>query len=130
MSTILIEFKVHVWGGISRHGATKICIFTGKLEQFGFQTILKDYLIPFGNEAFQGEYRLVQDNDPKHTSKSTKKFLRNRNINHCETPPESPVSKNVIEYFQVSNIYKLSFTFILGFKPNRNGLGLHEMVCS
>ena len=55
-----------------------------------------NYLIPFGNEAFQGEYRLVQDNDPKHTSKSTKKFLRNRNINHWETPSENPVTVFIV----------------------------------
>ena len=30
------------------------------------------------------------DNDPKHTSHSTKRFMILNNINHFETPPQSP----------------------------------------
>ena len=30
------------------------------------------------------------DNDPKHTSKSTSRFMLLNNINHFPTPPESP----------------------------------------
>lgn len=30
------------------------------------------------------------DNDPKHTSHSTRRFIILNNINHFETPPQSP----------------------------------------
>ena len=30
------------------------------------------------------------DNDPKHTSGSTKDFLFSNGINHVETPPQTP----------------------------------------
>ena len=30
------------------------------------------------------------DNDPKHTSHSTREFIMLNNINHCKTPPQSP----------------------------------------
>lgn len=35
-------------------------------------------------------HKFVQNNDPKHTSRVTRRFLEANNINWCETPPESP----------------------------------------
>jgi transposase len=32
----------------------------------------------------------MQDNDPKHVSRSTKQCMEDHNINHWVTPPESP----------------------------------------
>ena len=32
----------------------------------------------------------MQDNDPKHTSKSAKEFFTNNRVNWWKTPPESP----------------------------------------
>ncbi len=81
-----------MWGGISRNGATDVCIFNGTMNSLGYQQILDRYLIPFTDEAFPNGFRLVMDNDPKHTSKSTKQYIKNRNINHWQTPPQSPVS--------------------------------------
>jgi hypothetical protein len=60
------------------------------LESFGYLKILNDFFLPF-TENFPCGYRLVQDNDPKHTSYSTKNFMRIRGINLLETPVESPV---------------------------------------
>ena len=39
-----------------------------------------------------------QDNDPKHTSNSTKKWMINNGIDHWITPPESPVSFQLISF--------------------------------
>ena len=39
--------KVHVWGGISRNGATKICIFDGIMDADLFCNILETTLVPF-----------------------------------------------------------------------------------
>ena len=39
--------KLHVWAGISRHGATNICIFEGIMEAGLYCSILRDTLIPF-----------------------------------------------------------------------------------
>ena len=35
-------------------------------------------------------HRLMQDNDPKHTSRAAKSFFAMNNINWWPTPPESP----------------------------------------
>ena len=63
-------FKVHVWAGISKRGTTNMAIFTGIMrKEFYVDTIHNEYLKPFIKELFpDGNYRFVQDNDPKHKS--------------------------------------------------------------
>lgn len=56
-------FKVHIWAGISKCGATGVNIHQD-LEE-----ILQNVLLPFTQRAFSDGYRFQQDNDPKHKSK-------------------------------------------------------------
>ena len=61
--------KVHVWAGISKRGATNICVFNQTMDGVLYTQILERYLLPFIEKHFRGtEYRFMQDNDPKHTS--------------------------------------------------------------
>jgi len=81
---------VHAWAGISKNGTTDIAIFTGIMDSSGYQTIMKEYLLPFISRAYPQGYRLVMDNDPKHKSKSTSEWMKANKINHWPMPPESP----------------------------------------
>ena len=83
-------FQVHVWAGISRKGPTDIHIFSGIMDSVYYQEILSTYFIPFVQTHYPEHHRLMQDNDPKHVSKSTKDYMQRNNINHWPTPPESP----------------------------------------
>ena len=44
--------KVHVWGGISRHGTTKICIFDGIMDTDLFCNVLETTLVPLSETNF------------------------------------------------------------------------------
>ena len=58
----------------------------------GFEMILQRNLLQFIKENYPDGHRLWQDNDPKHTSKCTKKWMEENGVNHWATLPECPVS--------------------------------------
>ena len=53
--------KVHVWAGISKRGATNICVFDQIMDGMLYTQILDKYLLPFLEEHFRGtEYRFMR----------------------------------------------------------------------
>ena len=81
---------MHIWAGISLCGPTEICIFEGIMRKELFVEILEKTLLPFVQKVYPDGHRLVQDNDPKHTSKYGVQFLQQHGINWWKTPAESP----------------------------------------
>ena len=84
------NFKVHLFGGISRQGLTPLIIFTGTMFSGDFQNFLTASILPFIRLKFPYGHRFFMDNDPKNTSHSFRRFIILNNINHFETPPQSP----------------------------------------
>lgn len=83
-------YKIHVWAGISRKGATKIALFNGIMNAEFFTTkVLELHLKPFIRNVYPDGHRFMQDNDPKHTSKAAKNYYKEAEINWWPTPPES-----------------------------------------
>lgn len=82
---------VHVLAGISRLGPTGVVVFKGKMNAFFFQNLFSLDILPFINENFQNGHALIMDNSRTHSANSTRIFLRDENINHFETPAQSPV---------------------------------------
>lgn len=82
--------SIHIWGGISKRGATKIVLFTGIMDSTACVQILETGLLPFISSTFPDHHRFQQDNDPKHTSLYTQAFLTDKHINWWKTPAGSP----------------------------------------
>ena len=72
--------KVHVWVGISRKGATQVCIFEGTMDRFLYVEILKQSLLPFSESTYPASHRFMQDNDPKHVSAYARDFMVEKGV--------------------------------------------------
>jgi len=79
-----------MWGGISIQRATRLVMFTGIMNAVRYGKILESSLVPFIKTYFPDDYRLQQDNDPKHTSKYIGCLFKFQNIYWWKTPAESP----------------------------------------
>ena len=82
--------KIHLWGGISKRGATNVIMFTGKINAECLRTVLQAGLVPFIRNVYPDGHRLYQDNDPKHASRLIENFFDENGIKWWATPPESP----------------------------------------
>ena len=83
---------MHVWGGISKKGATAVCIFERTMDAVLYCEILRRTLVPFLAVKFPppSTRRFIQDNDPKHVSRMAQEFYSSAGINWWKTPPEFP----------------------------------------
>ena len=60
------------------------------MDQSLYIEILDKTLLPFVENVYLDEHRLMADNDPKHTSRATVKFLEDNSIYWWRTPAEFP----------------------------------------
>lgn len=65
-------------------------IFKGTMDAEKYTSILQTCLVPFIHTTYPDSHRFMQDNDPKHTSRTALNFFQTHAINWWKTPPESP----------------------------------------
>ena len=81
--------KIHAWGGFSTYGKTSLYCFTGIMDAKFYIQILEEQL-PEIEEMMGNNWRLQQDNDPKHTSKLAKNFIQENVPAIMDWPSSSP----------------------------------------
>lgn len=89
--------NVMVWGCFSRDKVGPLVLVDGKMNSEHYQKILKDHLLPHGKNQMPRGWIFQQDNDPKHTSRSTKTFFRKEKLKVLEWPSQS-ADLNPIEH--------------------------------
>lgn len=67
--------KVHVWDSISYQGTVGFHSFQNIMDSDYYIGILENNLIPNAKRQFNNKWRLQQDNDPKHRSSKTERWL-------------------------------------------------------
>ena len=78
------NYKVHLFGGISRKGLNPLVIFTGTIYSKDYQNFISASIRR--KFLFNRQSLIFHENDPKHTSSFTKLFMIFNNINHFEKP--------------------------------------------
>ena len=85
--------KVSVWGCFSSKGFGKLVIISGILESKQMVEVYKKGLLPSA-EKFYGanndDWELLEDGDPKHTSKLSKAWKAENGVKVMEWPASSP----------------------------------------
>ncbi|KAI4894291.1 hypothetical protein NFI96_022477 [Prochilodus magdalenae] len=83
--------SIMFWGCFSAKGTGLLHRITGKTDGAMYRTILRDNLLPSARGLKMGRGWVFQhDNDPKHTAKATKDWLKKNHIKVMEWPSQSP----------------------------------------
>ena len=80
-----------LWGCFSAKGTGRLHHIEGRMNGAMYREILGDNLLPSVRALKMGcEWVFQHDNDPKHTAKATKEWLRKKHIMVLEWPSQSP----------------------------------------
>uniref|UniRef100_A0A8C6P1G5 Transposase Tc1-like domain-containing protein n=1 Tax=Nothobranchius furzeri TaxID=105023 RepID=A0A8C6P1G5_NOTFU len=83
--------SVMVWGCFAASGTGRLAVINGTMNSTVYQNILKENVRPSVCQLkLKTSWLLQQDNDPKHTSKSTSEWLKNNKMKTLEWPSQSP----------------------------------------
>ncbi len=83
--------SVMVWGCIAASGPGWLAIIDGTMNSALYQKILKENVrLSLCDLKLKRTWVMQQDNNPKHTSKSTSKWLKKDKIKCLEWPSQSP----------------------------------------
>ncbi|KAK3527282.1 hypothetical protein QTP86_018605 [Hemibagrus guttatus] len=83
--------SVMVWGCFAASGPGRLAVINGTMNSAVYQKILKENVRPSVCDLkLKRTWVLQQDNDPKHTSKSTSEWLKKNKMKTLEWPTQSP----------------------------------------
>lgn len=83
--------SIMVWACFAASGPGQITVIDGKMNSKLYQDILQENIRPSVRQLqLKREWVMQQDNDSKHTSKSTKEWLTQKKIRVLEWPSQSP----------------------------------------
>ena len=95
--------SIMIWGCFSTKGVRKISVIDGKMNAQKYKQILQENLMSsLVSLELLSDYIFQQGRDPKHTAKSTKKWLYENNVNVLPWPSQSS------DLNQIGNLWRFS----------------------
>ena len=85
-----------VWGSMSYYGLSDLTVIKGNQDSKGYCETLETGLLDFAATTFGETFTFQQDNAAVHTSRYTRKWLADRNMDVMRWPAKSP-DLNIIE---------------------------------
>lgn len=82
--------KIMVWACFSYQGVGPIVWIKTMMDQALYVDILRNSMLPYAEYEMPLKWIFMQDNDPKHTSRSAKNFFHEHQISVLEWPAQSP----------------------------------------
>ncbi len=83
--------NIMLWGCFSAKGTGRLHRIEGPMDEAMYCKILDENLLPPARTLKMGHGWVFQhDNDPKHTAKATKEWLKKKHIEVLEWPSQSP----------------------------------------
>ena len=83
--------NIMLWGCFSAKGTGQLHRIKGTMDGAMYRQILGENLLPSARALKMGRGWVFQhDNDPKHTAKATKEWLKKKHIKVLEWPSQSP----------------------------------------
>uniref|UniRef100_A0A803K637 Transposase n=1 Tax=Xenopus tropicalis TaxID=8364 RepID=A0A803K637_XENTR len=83
--------NILLWGCFSAKGTGQLIRINGKMDGAMYREIPNNNLLPSARKLKMGRGWVFQhDNDPKHTAKATKEWLKKKHIKVMEWPSQSP----------------------------------------
>lgn len=81
---------VMVWGCFCWRGKPALAIIPNTMNALNYCEMLDEYLLPWVDATYYGEWRFQQDNAPVHTAKVTEEFFMMNDMNVIDWPARSP----------------------------------------
>lgn len=82
--------NIKIWGAFSWYGVSPLYLINGNMDQTQYREILENQMLPHATQNMPLGWKMQHDNDPKHTSKSVKKWLTDNGVRVLKWPAMSP----------------------------------------
>lgn len=82
--------NIMVWGCFSWYGVGPLYWIDRIMDQHLYAQILREVMLPHAEWEMPLKWQFQQDNDPKHTAKTVKKWFQDNKVDVMEWPAQSP----------------------------------------
>lgn len=82
-------------------GYTTLAVISGTIDQFKYQEILSDHLLPNANAFYGNDWRFEQDNARPHTALTTRAWLEEHVPEILVSPP------NCADWWPIENLWDI-----------------------